>query len=84
MVKTADKWVTPAELGVIQEESLAAAIHARQLLRQGKMKEAGPILEQAIKDDPKNASAHYLRGLMFYRQEQLGQAKKAFELFAAM
>jgi tetratricopeptide (TPR) repeat protein len=83
-VKVGDRWLTASEVGKIQEESLAAAIHARRLLRQGKLKEAGPILEQAIKDDPKNASAHYLRGVMFFRQEQLGQAKKAFETAASL
>ncbi len=84
MTKSGDRWVTPAELGAIQEESLAAAIHARRLLKQGRLKEAGPILDEALKDDPTNASAHYLRGLMLYKQEQLGPAKKSFESIAPL
>lgn len=79
MAKSGDQWVTPEELGAIQEQSLAAAIHARRLLKQGRLKEAGPILDEALKDDPKNASALYLRGVMLYRQDQLGPARKAFE-----
>ena len=79
MVKAGDKWVTAEELGALQQESLGSAIHARRLIKQGRLKEAGPILEEALQIDPKNASALYLKGLMLYRQDQLGPAKKALE-----
>ena len=35
MTKPGDRWVTPADLGKIQEESLAEAIQARRLLHRG-------------------------------------------------
>ena len=79
MVKVAGKWVTPEELGAIQAEAQATAARARDLVAGGKLREAGPLLDLALQQDPKNPSALYLRGVSQYRQEQLGQARKSFD-----
>lgn len=79
MTRAAGKWVTPEELGVIREEAQASAIKARDAIAAGRLREAGPLLDLALQQDPKNPSAHYLRGVAQYRQEQLGPARKSFD-----
>jgi tetratricopeptide (TPR) repeat protein len=79
MTKSGGKWVTPEELGVIQEEAQVAAQKARDLIAQGRLREAGPLLDLALRQDARSPPALYLRGVMLYRQEQLGQARKAFD-----
>jgi Flp pilus assembly protein TadD len=78
MTKAAGKWVTPEELGAIQEEAQASAVKARDLIAAGKLREAGPLLDLALQQDPRSPSALFLRGVAQYRQEQLGQARKNF------
>jgi tetratricopeptide (TPR) repeat protein len=82
MTKAGGKWVTPEELGAIQEEAQAAARKARDLIAAGRLREAGPLLDQALAQDAKNPSALYLRGVAQYRQEQLGQARRSFDAAA--
>ena len=79
MTKVAGRWVTPEELGTIQAEAQDTAEKARDLIAAGKLREAGPLLDLALQQDPKNPSALYLRGVTQYRQEQLGQARKSFD-----
>jgi tetratricopeptide (TPR) repeat protein len=79
MVKLGNQWVDAAEKAKVQEQSLALAAQARDYMKQGRLKEADPILQQAITTDPNNASAHYLRGILLYRQDQFPQARKEFE-----
>jgi len=77
--KVAGKWVTPDELGRLRERSQEAAVRARDHVAQGRLREAGPLLQQALEVDPKNASALYLQGVVAFRQDQLGPARKAFD-----
>lgn len=79
MTLAAGKWVTPEELGVIQGEAQASAIKARDLIAAGKLREAGPLLDLALRQDPKSPSAIFLRGVVQFRQEQLGPARKSFD-----
>jgi tetratricopeptide (TPR) repeat protein len=79
MTKVAGKWVTPEELGAIQQEAQESATRARDLIAAGRLREAGPLLDLALQQDPKNPSALFLRGVAQYRQEQLGQARKSFD-----
>lgn len=84
MTRAGGKWVTPEELGVIQEEAQDAARKARDLIAQNKLREAGPLLELALRQDPKSAPALYLRGVIYVHQEQLGPARKAFDTVAQL
>jgi len=84
LVKFGSQWINPGDRAKIQEEALGLADQSREYLKQGRLKEAGPILQKAISIDPGCASAHYLRGLLFYRQDQLAPARKEFEAVAAM
>jgi Tfp pilus assembly protein PilF len=76
--------VTPDELGSLRQESQDAAARARDDIAQGRLREAGPLLDAALKVDPKNPSAHYLRGVVQFRQEQLGPARKSFDTVNAL
>ena len=84
MTKAAGKWVTPEELGAIQAEAQDSARQARDLIAQGKLREAGPLIDLALQQDPKNPSAIYLRGIVHFRQDQLGQARKVFDTVAQL
>ena len=84
MTKVGTKWVTADERAALLEKGMVTADQARQLLKQGRLKEAEPILNQAIDEDPTNVSALYLRGWMLYNQEQLLPSRKAFEADVAI
>src|SRR5205085_2309464 len=77
-------WVTKEQQEELRGKSLDVAKDARQLIKDGKMKDAASLLDKAIADNPQNAAAFYLRGVMFYRQEQLVPARKAFDAVAAL
>jgi tetratricopeptide (TPR) repeat protein len=79
LVKFAGKWVTPAERAQLQEKAFAQADAARKLLKAGKLAEAESTINQALADDPTNAAALYIRGLLQFRQEQFVPARKSFE-----
>ena len=78
-VKYGNKWVTPADRAALQEQALRQANAARKALRDGKLAEAESLINKAIADDPNNATALYLRGLLQFRQDQFAAARKSFE-----
>src|SRR5688500_3082746 len=84
MTRAGGKWVTPQELGSLKEKSQEVAVEARDLVAQGRLREAGPLLQQALEVDPRNASALYLKGVVSFRQDQLGAARKTFEQVAQL
>ncbi len=84
LVKFGNRWIVPADRAKIQEQALALASQGREFMKQGRLKEADPVLNQAIATDPGCASAYYLRGLLLYRQDQLPAARKAFETTIAL
>jgi tetratricopeptide (TPR) repeat protein len=79
MVRVGNKWVPPEERAALQEKAFVVVAQARDLLKQNKMREADATITRALEVDPTNASALYLRGLILYRQDQIPQARKAFE-----
>lgn len=79
LVKLGDKWVTPQEKVALKAKGDADAGRAMQLVKQAKLREAGTMLDQILADDPQNAAAWYLKGVVLYRQDQLSAARKAFE-----
>jgi Flp pilus assembly protein TadD len=78
-VKAAGKWLTPDERSKLQEQSIQVVEQARQLIKDNRLKDAESVLNKALADDPQNASALYLKGLVLFRQDQLLPARKAFE-----
>ncbi len=84
LVKVGGKWLTTDERDGLQEKSLNVAARLRQTIKQGRMKEAGTVLDGALADNPTNISLLYLRGVLQYRQEQLPASRKSFEQVAAV
>jgi tetratricopeptide (TPR) repeat protein len=84
MVKVGAKWVLPEERQHLVDQAGTSADTARQLMKQGRTKEAEPLLVDCVAVDPQNATAQYLIGLLRYQQDQLPVARKAFEATAAV
>ena len=80
LVKFGSRWVTPEERAELQEQAFRQADAARRALKQGKLQEAESLINQAIAEDPQNAAAHYLRGLLHFRQDRLMPARRGFEV----
>jgi tetratricopeptide (TPR) repeat protein len=79
LIKFGNQWVPAADRAKLQQQALGLASQAREYIKQGRFKEADPILQKALAIDPACASATYLRGIMLYRQDHLADARKAFE-----
>lgn len=84
MVKYGKDWVTPAERDARAAKAFAATGEARQLIKQGRLKEASALLGRVLAADGQNASALYLQGVVQLRQDQLPAARKSFEAVEAL
>lgn len=84
MVKVGDNWLTPAQRDELQEKAGERAAEARGLLLQGRLKDATAVLDSALSENPDNAAAQYLRGVVLFRQDQTINARKAFEAAAKL
>src|SRR5688500_17967487 len=80
LVKFGSRWIPAEERAKLQEAAFRQASVARRALKQGKFHEAEPLINKAIQEDPQNAAAHYLRGLLHYRQDHLMPARRSFEI----
>lgn len=78
LVKVGDSWVTPQQRERMQAAGQAEALQARDLILQGKDSDAEPILKQALVDDPENATAFYLQGVMRFDEKHPTDARAAF------
>ena len=83
MVKLGTKWVNSAEAAAVSRRSTDVAIALRSSIKQGRLKEAGAVVEKALADDPANISLLYLKGVLLYRQEELPGSRKCFEAVIA-
>lgn len=79
LVKHGNKWVMPEDVAALSAKVTAAALDARELIRQNRNKEAEQALAEAITEDPQNAVANYLRGVALYRLDKFVDARKCFE-----
>ena len=79
MVKVGNTWLTAEQQTERKRKSAEQAEAARQLLIAGRLRDATTAIDSAIGEDPQNAAAHYLRGVVLYRQEQLLNSRKAFD-----
>jgi Flp pilus assembly protein TadD len=83
LVKVGPNWVTPAERDVMLSKSLEISEQARGLMKEGRQRDAEALIQQVLDVDPNHPAALYLRGIILYRQDQLPQARKAFEAVSA-
>ena len=79
MMKVGAHWVDAADREKLMQQAIQNTEIARQLMKQGRTREAEPILTDVMQIDPSNASAQYLAGVLRYQQEQIADARKAFE-----
>ncbi|HEY1921741.1 MAG TPA: tetratricopeptide repeat protein, partial [Tepidisphaeraceae bacterium] len=79
LVKLGDKWITAEERQHRREIAQSEALPAKDLIANYRYKEAEKILQQALLDDPECAAALYLNGVALYKQDQVAQARKAFD-----
>lgn len=79
MVKVGSSWVTSEERQKMLEQSAKLVDDAREQIKSNRMRDAEETVNQLLTVDPKNASGLYLRGVLMFKQGQLGQAKKSFE-----
>jgi tetratricopeptide (TPR) repeat protein len=56
------------------KDTLVAVLHGRVLLAQGKKQDAIIALQDAVKNAPNSAMAHYYLGVTHWQNENLGQA----------
>ena len=79
LVKLGDQWISAEERRHRRELAQTEALPAKDLIVNYHYKEADKALQQALIDDPECATALYLQGVMFYKQEQISQARASFE-----
>jgi len=84
LVRAGGKWVTPAEHDVLLAHSVGAADEARQLIKAGRLRDAETLLGKLLQDDPRNATALYLRGVVTYRTDRIPLARQNFDAVAAL
>lgn len=79
MTKVGEVWMTAEEQAELAEKSGPLVAEARTHLEQGRLRQAAEQLDKVLAQDPNNVPGLYLRGLAFYKQKQLGLAKKNLE-----
>lgn len=79
LIKFNNRWVTAAQKASLQEKAIRDADGIRKLLKQARLAEAETAINQTLAEDPQNATALYLRGLLQFRKEQIPAARKSFE-----
>jgi tetratricopeptide (TPR) repeat protein len=84
LVKVGTQWVTPAQKQEMTAQATSIAQSAIDLVKQDRITEAEPIIQQALDSDPQNPTALYLHGLVLVGQDQVVAARKAFEAVVAV
>lgn len=79
LVKLGDRWLAADERADLDAKSADAARAAIDLFRQSRLREAAPLLDKGVADNPRAAALWYLKGVMHFRQDQIAAARKAFE-----
>lgn len=79
LVRVGDQWLTEAERDALADRSYQTAEQAMTLLQQGRTQQGAPLVEQALTENPRNAAAWYLKGILLFKQDKAVEARKAFE-----
>jgi len=79
MIKVGNAWMTPADQAALLEKSVAVIDQVRNLIKTGKYHDAEKQIDQLVTVDPANPAGYYLKGLVSFKQDQIGIAKKSFE-----
>ncbi|QOV90417.1 tetratricopeptide repeat protein [Humisphaera borealis] len=84
LTKVGDVWMTDAEREATAEKSYQTAEQALTLLLQGRTNQGMPLLEQSLVENPKNAAAWYMKGILLFKQDKAVEARKAFETASSL
>ncbi len=79
MVKVGKSWMTTAEQAELMVKVVPMIERARDLLKEGRTREADEVVGELLAVDDANVSGLYLRGLILFKQGETGQAKKVYE-----
>lgn len=79
MVKVGGQWLGQEELARWDENAAATLQTCRQLIKEGRLKDAGQALQPLLAADASNPAALYLQGVAQYGLDQLPAARKSFE-----
>lgn len=79
LVRVGGEWVTPEQHREMVRGTLAQIEQARELIRQGRLRDADAVVGRVLEVDPDNVAGLYLRGVLSFKEGQLGTAKKHFE-----
>ena len=78
-VKVGSEWVPPERHAEMLEKAAGALTEIRDMVREGRYKEADAAVSKLLAASPDNASAHSLRAVLSHKQGEVGIAKKHFE-----
>jgi tetratricopeptide (TPR) repeat protein len=79
LVKHGTHWVTADERSKMADRAQELAEQARDLMQQGRVRDADPLVQQALDADPQCVPALYLRGVALYQQNKMPDARKMFD-----
>lgn len=79
LVKAGAAWVTPAEQAETLAKTATMLAEVRTLIKNAKFKEADLVVTKLLSANPDSAAALFLKGVVLFRLDQLGLAKKTFE-----
>ncbi|MDB5295383.1 MAG: hypothetical protein JWO31_1366, partial [Phycisphaerales bacterium] len=82
--KIGDQWLDAAGRQAALDQSYHTAGRAVDLFRQARSAEAAPVVDQALGENPQNAAAWYLKGVLLFKQDKAAEARKAFDQAAAL
>ncbi len=83
MVKVGGKWVTPEQQDQMLAQCADIIKQAYDLMKANKLKEAEPVVKQALDVDPTNPMANYLEGILLFRSDKIVPARKCFDIVHA-
>jgi Tfp pilus assembly protein PilF len=78
-VRVGNEWVSPARHAEMLEKAATTLGEIRDMIREGRYRDADAAVGKLLAVDPNNASAHYLRGVLANKQGEIGVAKRHFE-----
>ena len=79
LVKVGAQWVTKEQQLEMNKKLVAMLDQARNLVREGRLREADTLIGELLAFDASNASANYLRGVSLFMQDKVGESRQAFE-----
>lgn len=79
LVKQADQWVTREQAAQMRRQAGLLSQQARELLVNNQMTQASAAVESALKLEPADALALYLKGVLVYRGDDLNGARRAWD-----